>query len=154
MRQGNAEAVVLRQAEDFLRVGQRWLGADAHVAPDAGHGQHDGFRQAGQIDPRLAANDVAAAKGDGWISGGVAVDRLPEDISTLNALRKAAGLDKRPFEIIANVGPNLDLIKRLRDIGVTSIFNLPAPEELAGSCSLQQKIADSCRYSDEIIAKL
>jgi probable F420-dependent oxidoreductase len=101
-----------------------------------------------------AALRRAAAKGDGWISGGVAVDRLPEDISALNALREEAGLDKRPFEIIANVGPNLDLIKRLRDIGVTSIFNLPATEELAGSCSLQQKIDDSCRYSDEIIAKL
>jgi probable F420-dependent oxidoreductase len=101
-----------------------------------------------------AALRRAAIKGDGWISSGATMDRLPEDIARLNAMREEAARDKQPFEIIANITPDLDFIKRLRDIGVTSIFNLPTPQELAGCCTLQQKIDDSRRYSDEIIARL
>ena len=76
----------------------------------------------------------------------MAVDRLPEDISALNALREEAGLDKRPFEIIANVGPNLDQAKPDRALVLDRVHNgQGAMPSFADSLS-EQEMADVAQY--------
>jgi len=130
------------------------------------HGKHFDFprgqltvKPAGHI-PLYVGGDSpaairrAAAKGDGWISGGANPDDLPRDIAKLRQLLKEAGRENVPFEIIANVREDVDRIKRLGDMGVTAVFNLPTVEAVTGRQTLQEKIDECRRYSDAIIAKL
>jgi probable F420-dependent oxidoreductase len=130
------------------------------------HGDHFDFprgrltvKPAGHI-PLYAGGDSPAAvrraalKADGWISNGADPEVAFKVIATLRRHLKDAGRENQPFEIIANVQPDLDRIKRLRDIGVTGIFNLASMDQLMGRQTLQQQIDQSRRYSDDIIAKL
>ncbi len=129
------------------------------------HGKHFDFSRA-RLNPTPAGHisiylggdsDVAvrraAAKADGWISDGDRPGALNANIAKLRHFRREAGREKEPFEIIAYVDPNMERIKELRDMGVGSIFILPTLE-LQGPVSMQWKIDQSKRISDEIIAKL
>jgi probable F420-dependent oxidoreductase len=96
----------------------------------------------------------AALMADGWISSGLSADTILQSIHTVRTLLAQAGRAAEGFEFIASVRPNLDLIKQLRDGGVTAIFNLATPEEIAGRVSAQEKLDNVRRYADEIIAKV
>jgi probable F420-dependent oxidoreductase len=147
------------EALDVLRL--LWRGDWAEY-----HGRHFSFPKAqlglnppGHIPIYVggdspAAMRRAATKGDGWISGGANPEQTPQDILKIRTMLKEAGRENAPFEIVANLPADLDLIKRARDAGVTSVFNLPVPEAIQGVQTLQQKIDEVRRYSDEIIAKM
>lgn len=96
----------------------------------------------------------AALRGDGWISSGLSPDTILSSADTVRTLLTEAGRNTEEFEFVASLRPNLELIKRLRDGGVTSIFNLSTPEEIAGRVSAQEKLDNVRRYADEIIAKV
>jgi len=96
----------------------------------------------------------AAAKGDGWITGNFTPDTIGETLGEMRRLLKEAGREDAPFELIAPVGRDLDLIKRLRDLGVTSIIDLASRRDIGPERSLQEKVDYFRRYSDEIIARV
>ncbi len=67
---------------------------------------------------------------DGWVGHGHTVEELPRVIGELTRLRTEAGRDDRPFEIIVPLKlptslPDLDTIKRLEELGVTTIMAAP-----------------------------
>lgn len=101
-----------------------------------------------------AALRRAALMADGWISSGLSADTILGSAHTVRTLLAEAGRTTEGFEFIASVRPDLEFIKRLRDGGVTSIFNLATPEEIAGRVSAQEKLDNVRRYADEIIAKV
>jgi len=96
----------------------------------------------------------AAAKGDGWITGNFTPDTIGETLGEMRRLLKEAGREYTPFELIAPVGRDLDLIRRLRDLGVTSIIDLASRRDIGPERSLQEKVDYFRRYSDEIIARV
>ena len=97
----------------------------------------------------------AARIGDGWILAPLAPDApyshadLPRLIQRVRDLRRQAGRDHLPFEILepALVSPDVGHYKRLEDIGVTSasvIFGDPtAPPSLSGQRQLMEDFADA-----------
>jgi alkanesulfonate monooxygenase SsuD/methylene tetrahydromethanopterin reductase-like flavin-dependent oxidoreductase (luciferase family) len=96
----------------------------------------------------------AALQGDGWISSGLSPETILDTAATLRTLLAEAGRTPEGFEFIASVRPNLELIRRLRDGGMTAVFNLATPEEIAGRVTAQEKLDNVRRYADEIIAKV
>jgi len=96
----------------------------------------------------------AVLMADGWITSGLSRDTIPENIAKVRRMLKEAGRENVPFEFIATVRPDLDFIKRLKDVGATSIFNLATPEEIGGRVTAQEKLDNVRRYADEIIAKV
>jgi probable F420-dependent oxidoreductase len=101
-----------------------------------------------------AALRRAALMADGWISSGLSPDTILGSAQTVRTLLAEAGRPTEGFEFVASVRPDLEFIKRLRDGGMTSIFNLATPEEIAGRVSAQEKLANVRRYADEVIAKV
>jgi hypothetical protein len=75
-------------------------------------------------------------------------------VLTLRTMLKDAGRESDPFELIAPVGPDLEFIKMLRDLGVTSIIDLPSRRDIGPGKTLQQKADYFDRYSNDIISKL
>lgn len=96
----------------------------------------------------------AARTGDGWITGNFTRETIADTIASLREMLKDAGRENDAFEIVAPVGANLDFIKMLRDLGVTSIIDLPSRRDLGSGKTLQEKADYFNRYSNEIIAKL
>jgi probable F420-dependent oxidoreductase len=96
----------------------------------------------------------AARIGDGWITGNFTRENIGDTMATLRGMLKDAGRENDPFEIIAPVGRDLDFIKMLRDLGATSIIDLPSRRETGSGKTLEEKADYFNRYSDEIIAKL
>jgi probable F420-dependent oxidoreductase len=96
----------------------------------------------------------AARKGDGWITGNFTRETIGETIGTLRSMIRNAGREKESFELIAPVGRDLDFIKMLRDLGVTSIIDLASRRDIGPDKTRSQKADYFKRYSDEIIAKL
>lgn len=130
------------------------------------HGRHFDF-PASRLSPSPRAHipvyiggDSAAALrravslGDGWISSGLSRDTIAPTVSRIRGMLSEAGRKLDGFEFIASVRPDLDFIKRLQDAGVTSVFNLATPEEIAGGVSAARKLDNIRRYSDEIIARV
>ena len=116
-------------------------------------------KPAGRIPLYLAGGSApamrrAAQKGDGWITGNFTRETISDTVKTLKGMLKDAGRESDPFELIAPVGANLDFIKLLRDLGATSIIDLPSRRDIGPDKTLQQKADYFNRYSDEIIAKL
>jgi alkanesulfonate monooxygenase SsuD/methylene tetrahydromethanopterin reductase-like flavin-dependent oxidoreductase (luciferase family) len=101
-----------------------------------------------------AALRRAARLGDGWISSGLSRDTIAGNIRTLRSLIAEAGRGAGGFEFIASVSPDLDWIKRLRDEGATSIFNLSTLAEIRGEVSARERLDSARRYADEIIARV
>jgi probable F420-dependent oxidoreductase len=101
-----------------------------------------------------AAMRRAALMGDGWISSGLSRDTILAGVRKLRMWLAEAGRGAEEFEFIASLRPDLDFIKQLRDEGVTAIFNLSTPDEIAGRVSAQERLDSVRRYADEIIAKV
>jgi probable F420-dependent oxidoreductase len=116
-------------------------------------------KPAGKIPIYLAGGSLpamrrAARKGDGWITGNFTRETIGDSVKQLRSMLQEAGRENEPFELIAPVGPDLDFIKMLRDLGVTSIIDLASRRDLGPEKSRQQKADYFQRYSDEIISKL
>ena len=96
----------------------------------------------------------AARKGDGWITGNFERDTIGDTIARMRTLLREAGRENEDFELIAPVGADLDFIKMLRDLGVTSIIDLYSRRDIGPDKTLQQKAEYFSRYSDTIISRI
>jgi probable F420-dependent oxidoreductase len=77
-----------------------------------------------------AALRRAATLCDGYIGVPGSVEEVPGVLKELDRLRREAGRDHLPFEVIMPILPLLpppssDTLKRLEDLGVTATFNAP-----------------------------
>lgn len=113
----------------------------------------------GKIPLYLAGGSAAAMRraarvGDGWITGNLPLDQLTGTFGEIRRLLADAGRADEPFELIAPVGRDLQLIRALRDLGATSIIDLSSRRDIGPAKSEQQKLDYFKRYSDEIIAKV
>jgi probable F420-dependent oxidoreductase len=130
------------------------------------HGRHFDFPRS-QLSPKSSGRMVvyvggdsapairrAVLRGDGWISSGLSRETIPENIAKIRKMLNDRGKDAGTFEFIASLRPDLEFIKRLKDLGVTSIFNLATADEIAGKVTAQQKLDNIRRYADEIIARV
>jgi probable F420-dependent oxidoreductase len=74
-----------------------------------------------------AAQRRAAVLCDGYIGDGHTPDQAVELVRTMKAMRREAGREKDPFEIVVplTVPPDLDTLKRLEDAGVTGTVAYP-----------------------------
>jgi probable F420-dependent oxidoreductase len=105
-----------------------------------------------------AALRRAIVRGDGWMHGGGPPEELDALLAKIDELRRAEGLQDKPFEIhvISLEAYTPDGIKRLEDRGVTDVivgFRLPyiiGPD----TEPLAKKIEHLNRYADNVIAKL
>jgi len=105
-----------------------------------------------------AALRRAAVRADGWMHGGGPNEQLDDLLDRIAAIRKAEGVDDKPFEIhvISLDAYSVDGIKRLEDRGVTDVivgFRIPYivgpdPEPLA------KKIEHLNRFADSVISKV
>jgi len=112
-----------------------------------------------KIAPRLLmAGDAkvamrrAATLGDGWVTGNFSLKNLPDKIAAVRALREEAGLADKPFRIVASVNEvKVDIYKRLEDMGVTDILNLPKIEEIGPKASQDDKADYIRRFADSYL---
>jgi probable F420-dependent oxidoreductase len=95
----------------------------------------------------------AVNAGDGWISGSTSQEKALEYLPKIRAAMAEAGRDDGTFELIALARSDLDFIKRLQDLGVTTVYNYSSLDDYAGLRTTRQKADDILRYSDEIISK-
>jgi hypothetical protein len=105
-----------------------------------------------------AALRRAAVLGDGWMHGGGPNEQLDDLLDRIAAIRKAEGVDGKPFEVhvISADAYTPDGIRRLEDRGVTDVivgFRIPY---IVGPDTepLAKKIEHLNRYADTIIAKV
>lgn len=108
----------------------------------------------GGVSP--AAFKRAAALGDGWIGTGQHPDEVPGILQQLRSLREEAGRAAEPFETIVPlvVPPDLDLLRRLRDEGMTATTCYPFSYTIGPQSTPQQKRDAMRRFADEVITKL
>ena len=100
----------------------------------------------------------AVVRGDGWMHGGGTPEELDALLGELDAIRRAEGLQDKPFEIhvISLDAYTPDGIKRLEDRGVTDVivgFRVPyivGPD----TQRLDTKIEHLNRYAENVIAKV
>jgi probable F420-dependent oxidoreductase len=104
-----------------------------------------------------AALRRAVVRGDGWMHGGGSAEELDALLHKITAIRKAEGLDGKPFEVhvISVDAYTVDGINRLEDCGVTDVivgFRMPY---IVGPDTepLQKKIDHLNRYADNVITK-
>lgn len=97
----------------------------------------------------------AALRGDGWLSDLQPASDIVDSIRQIHAMRKEAGRDHLPFDVMAtpsDVG-DPDGLRRLEDEGVTHIIGTPWLMYYEGPTTLSQKKDAIRRYADEIIAR-
>lgn len=94
----------------------------------------------------------AARLGDGWMDQGNRVDDMPPLIARLNEMRREAGRDHLPFEVVMVLKDawDIDLFRRAEDMGVTAIQLLPAFFTLGRRSTLDEKKA----YWDDFAEKV
>jgi len=107
----------------------------------------------------------AARFGDGWLSVIHGMDEVAGIMATLNELRREAGREKEPFDIMMHCpdAETLDDIRRLEDMGVTDLQVTPWSERIlaemgVGAIMQQQppldvKLEAIRRYADQVIAR-
>ena len=102
-----------------------------------------------------AALRRAARLGDGWIGSGNAPEEVPQVVRTLRELRKAAGRDRLPFETVValTVPPDVDLLRRLEDEGMTTCVSWPLAYTVGPTSTLDEKRRALERYGNEVIAR-
>jgi probable F420-dependent oxidoreductase len=105
-----------------------------------------------------AALRRAAVDGDGWLHGGGDPADLPGLLTRLSELRHDHGTESKPFEIhvISLDAYTPDGVERLEELGVTdAIVGFRWPYDTAQDTeSLQTKIDNLRRFSDDVIAKV
>lgn len=94
----------------------------------------------------------AARKADGWIAGNFTLKSLPGMIATVSALRQEAGRASEPFRFIAPAREApVDVYRRLEEMGVTDIINLPEIDEIGPAASQSQKADYVERFADKYL---
>ncbi|MEN8160385.1 MAG: LLM class F420-dependent oxidoreductase [Myxococcota bacterium] len=98
----------------------------------------------------------AARLGQGWMGTGQTPEQAVELCQTLTKLRAEAGRADQPFETIVPlvVPPDLDLLRRLEEQGMTSTSCYPFPYTIGPTSTLQQKRDHMLRFGETVIAKL
>ena len=110
----------------------------------------------------------AATLCDGYIATGHKVDDVPAVLAEVKRLRREAGRDHLPFEIIVAINPFLPLpdvntFKRLEELGMTGTFNSPfdvvvliegAPRVWAGRLPSKRKSESWRKYARNVIEKM
>ncbi len=102
-----------------------------------------------------AALRRAARVGDGWMGAGNDPDEIPGILDRLNALRREAGRDRLPFEVVVALStpPDVDLFRRLEDRGVTSIVSWPLSYVVPPDATAADRLAALERYGEDVIAR-
>lgn len=105
-----------------------------------------------------AALRRAVVRGDGWMHGGGPNEQLDDLLERIAGIRKAEGLEDKPFEIhvISLDAYTVDGVKRLEDRGVTDVivgFRIPY---IVGPDTepLERKIEHLNRFAENVIAKV
>lgn len=91
--------------------------------------------------PSPAVMRRAATLCDGWMDAGNKVEDMPPLIASLNDMRREAGREHLPFEIIMVLKDkwDVDAFRRAEDMGVTAIQFLPAFFQLRKRSTLDEK---------------
>ena len=132
------------------------------------HGQHFDFPRlqmspAPKMPPPIliggmseAAFRRAARLGDGWIGSGNTPEQVPGVMARLDELRREAGRDRLPFDAILVLAapPEVDLLRRLEDVGVTSLVSWPLLFTVGPNATRDEKRRYLETYGNDIIAKL
>ena len=95
----------------------------------------------------------AARCGDGWMDQGNSVADMPPVIARLNEMRREAGREHLPFEVVMVLKDkwNLDLIRRAEDMGVTATVLPPAFFTLGKRSTLAEKIALWGSFAEKVL---
>jgi probable F420-dependent oxidoreductase len=98
----------------------------------------------------------AARLGQGWMGTGQTPEQAVELCQTLSRLRAEAGRGGEPFETIVPlvVPPELDLLRRLEEQGMTSTSCYPFSYTIGPTSTLAQKRDQMLRFGETVIAKL
>jgi len=102
-----------------------------------------------------AALRRAAALGDGWLGTGQTPDEVAGYVERLGRYRAEAGREAEPLEVIVPlvVAPELDLLRRLRDAGMTATTSYPFTYTIGPASSLSEKRDAMLRFRDTTISK-
>lgn len=106
-----------------------------------------------------AALRRAATLCEGFISPGSTPDDLKKLIPEVNRLRREAGRDQLPYEIVGAVTDRsaspVDAVKRLADLGVTSVYAWPFNFSGLGlTSSIDEKKHVMERYARDVIQRM
>jgi probable F420-dependent oxidoreductase len=98
----------------------------------------------------------AARIGQGWMGTGQTPEQAIELCQTLARLRSEAGRADEPFETIVPlvVPPDVDLLRRLEEHGMTSTSAYPFSYTIGPTSTLEQKREQMLRFGEGVIAKL
>lgn len=102
-----------------------------------------------------AALRRAARLGDGWIGTGQTPEEAVRYVAELRALREAEGRGAEPFETIVPLlaPPDLALLRRLEERGVTATTVWPFSYTIGPTSTLTQKRDAMLRFAEQVIAK-
>ncbi len=93
---------------------------------------------------------------DGWISDSHSTEELIELVGRIATLRREAGRDHLPFEVIGACTDNLDVdgYRRLEDAGVTHMTTMPWLRAGSFNPPLEEKCEALQRFAEQFVAKL
>jgi len=96
-----------------------------------------------------------AARNDGWLGSGHAPDEVPGVVGRLREFRREAGLSGSGFDIVValTTAPDVDLLRRLEDVGVTGIVSYPLLYTLGPGAGLDRKRDALERYAEAFVAR-
>lgn len=98
-----------------------------------------------------------AARCDGWIAAGSALDELAELLGRLDVLRRDAGREGSPFEVHIGIQDTMpiDELRRIADLGVThvAINFTDRYADTRDERSLEQRVDSMQRYADAVISR-
>jgi alkanesulfonate monooxygenase SsuD/methylene tetrahydromethanopterin reductase-like flavin-dependent oxidoreductase (luciferase family) len=100
-----------------------------------------------------AAMRRAARSCEGFLSAGNKPDEVPGVIAELNAMRREAGRDQLPFEIIFPLTTpySLDDFKRAEEAGAHGIMAHPPKFTIGTHSTIDQKKAEMERFAENFI---
>jgi probable F420-dependent oxidoreductase len=95
-----------------------------------------------------------AARLDGWIGSGDDPATVPGIMARLRDLRREAGRERAPFETVValTVPPDVDLLRRLEDGGVTAVVSWPLVYTLGPAATVERECDMVAAYGRDVIA--
>ncbi len=92
--------------------------------------------------------------GDGWIGPGEPLEQAIETAKKLTGMLAEAGRAGDPFDMMVPINGEFAVedVKRLEDVGVTSIVSLPFAFKVAPNTTLEQKRAYLEGYANQFLA--
>jgi len=97
----------------------------------------------------------AATIGDGWVGAGNTPEEVQGILRRLGELRREAGRERAPFEIIValTTPPDVDVFRRLEDQGVTGVVSWPLVFTVGPGASIEQKRGALESYAEQVIRR-